>query len=47
MPAKIRKLPRKNRYEVIDSKGHKHAKNTTRRKAQAQARIINSARKNK
>lgn len=38
-PVKIRKLPNKNRYRVSDSK-HVHAKSTTKKKAEAQARLL-------
>lgn len=41
MPAKIRKLRNQNYWEVIDSKGHTHAKKTTKKKAQTQVRILN------
>jgi len=43
MPAKKRKLPNSNFYEVIDDKGHVHAKRTTKDKAEAQVRILNQA----
>jgi hypothetical protein len=41
MPVYMRKIRNKNRYIVKDSKGHVHAKSTTKRKAQAQVRILN------
>jgi hypothetical protein len=41
MPAKMRKIRNKNRYRVTDNKGHVHAKSTTKRKAEAQVRILN------
>jgi hypothetical protein len=42
MPAHMRKIRNKNRYRVTDSKGKVHAKSTTKRKAEAQVRILNS-----
>lgn len=44
MPAMMRKLPKQNRYRVFDSKGHIHAKSTTKRKAEAQIRLLNGVR---
>ena len=41
MPAKIVKLRNKNRYKVVDNKGHIHAKNTTKAKAESQVRLLN------
>jgi len=38
-PIKIRKLLNKNRYRVSDTK-HIHAKSTTKKKAEAQARLL-------
>jgi hypothetical protein len=40
MPAKMRKIRNKNKYRVTDNKGHVHAKSTTRKKAEAQVRIL-------
>lgn len=43
MPARMRKLPNKNRYRVYD--GNKiTAFNTTEKKAKAQVRLLNSRR---
>jgi hypothetical protein len=44
MPAKMRKLPNKNLYRVKDNKGKVYAKNTTKKKAEAQVRLLNSLR---
>ena len=44
MPAKVRKVRGKNCYSVKTPK-RTHAKCTTKPKAQAQARIINSAKR--
>lgn len=41
MPAKIRKLPGKKKYEVIDNEGHHHSFSTTKLKAEAQVRLLN------
>jgi hypothetical protein len=40
MPVKIRKLPNKNKWEVIDKKGHHHSFKTTKSKAEAQVRLL-------
>jgi hypothetical protein len=42
MPFSTRKLPNRDRYEVynIDT-GEKHAKSTTKRKAESQLRLLN------
>lgn len=42
MPAYLRKLPNKNRWQVRDTKGHVHAKSTTKAKAEAQVRLLNA-----
>lgn len=44
MPAKMRKLPNKRLWRVTDSKGKVHAKGTTKKKAEAQVRLLNSLR---
>ena len=44
-PAYMRKIRNKNRYRVIDSKGKIHAKSTTKRKAEAQIRLLNNLRR--
>ena len=44
MPAKMRKLPGKRLYRVTDNKGKIHAFGTTKRKAEAQVRILNNLR---
>lgn len=41
MPVKMRKLPRKNKWRVFDASGRIFSKGTTKKKAQAQVRIIN------
>jgi len=41
MPAHMRKLPGKNRYRVYDGK-RVSAKSTTKKKAEAQVRLLNS-----
>ena len=43
-PAKARKLPNQNKWRVTDTKGHIHAKATTKKKAEAQVRILNTKR---
>jgi len=42
MPAKMRKLPRKNLWRVRDNKGKIHAFGTTKKKAEAQVRLLNN-----
>lgn len=42
MPAHMRKIRGKRLWRVTDNKGHVHAKGTTKRKAEAQVRILNS-----
>ena len=42
MPAHMRKLPKKNKWRVTDNKGKVHAFGTTKKKAQAQVRLLNS-----
>ena len=41
MPAKIRKLPNQSKWEVIDPSGKHHAYRTTKKKAEAQVRLLN------
>ena len=43
MPAHMRKLPRKNRWRVYDGK-RVTARNTTKKKAEAQVRLLNARR---
>ncbi len=45
MPVKMRKLRNKNKWRVYDANGKIHAFGTTKKKAQAQVRLINSLRK--
>jgi hypothetical protein len=40
-PAKLRKLPNKNRFTVKDKAGRVFAKSTSKSKAEAQLRILN------
>ena len=40
----MRKLPNKNRWRVTDNKGKIHAKSTSKKKAEAQVRLLNSLR---
>lgn len=47
MPVKIVKIPNTKKYKVVDPSGKVHAKNTTKTKAVAQARIINCLTKKK
>jgi hypothetical protein len=42
MPAYKRKLPHSRMYRVRDAKGHVYAKRTTKRKAEAQVRLLNT-----
>ena len=42
MPAKMRKIRNRNLWRVTDSKGHVHSFGTTKRKAEAQVRILNN-----
>jgi hypothetical protein len=42
MPAHMRKIRGKRLYRVTDAKGRVHAKGTTKSKAEAQVRILNS-----
>jgi hypothetical protein len=41
MPAHMRKIRNKNRWRVTDINGRVHAKSTSKRKAEAQVRILN------
>ena len=41
-PAFMRKIRNKNRYTVKDKAGRVFAKSTTRKKAEAQIRLLNS-----
>lgn len=49
MPVKIQKIRNRNLWRVVDLNGKVHAKGTTKAKAEAQARLLNSisARKSK
>jgi hypothetical protein len=42
MVAFMRKIKNKNRYRVKDNLGHIHAKSTSRKKAEAQVRLLNN-----
>ena len=42
MPVKMRKLPGRKLWRVTDNKGKVHAKGTTKKKAEAQVRILNA-----
>jgi hypothetical protein len=42
MPAIMRKIRGTNSYRVTDNKGRVHAKKTTKKKAEAQVRILNN-----
>lgn len=42
-PAKMRKLPHSRMYRVYDPKGRIHAYKTTKKKAEAQIRILKQA----
>lgn len=42
MPAHMRKIRGKMRWRVTDNKGKIHAKSTTKKKAEAQVRILNN-----
>ena len=44
MPAKMRKIRNKKLWRVTDNKGKIHAKGTTKKKAEAQVRILNNLR---
>lgn len=41
MPVVVKKIKNKNLYKVVDKKGKAHAKGTTKKKAEAQKRLIN------
>jgi hypothetical protein len=45
MPARMYKLPNRNKWRVRDSKGHIHAKETSKKNAEAVVRIVNANRK--
>jgi len=47
MPAKIRKLPNKNKWRVSDTKGHIHSFGTTKVKAIKQRNLLNRLHKSK
>jgi hypothetical protein len=42
MPAYARKIPGKMRWRVKDVRGKIHAKSTTKKRAEAQVRLLNS-----
>lgn len=41
MPARIRKLPNQEKWEVIDDKGHHHSFRTTKKLAMSQVKLLN------